>query len=239
MSMTWTEATKVALQNFSKNNNTIVINRQAFIAQELGNIVQSIASTGQTPSQTLSRILQELRDEGFIFFSQTAGQYTLNQVISVSHEDLPEDVLENAMIRNELRFEDVATHDAISLRRERKGTAKLRQLTLQNYQSRCALCDISDSQLLVTSHIVPWALAPDIRGHLDNVICFCTLHDKLFEIGYFSMQNNCQLTWRQPLLAKVLNIWQKDCTALFNQPLAKSPNPTYLARHRQLHGIAN
>lgn len=223
MPYTWTEATKQALQHFSIKNNTIVINRRDFILQELGAIVQSTESTGQTPAQTLSRVLQELRDEQFLFFSQAAGEYTLNRSVSASQEDLPDDVLENAIDRNELRFEEVSTNDAVALQRVRKGTQKLRSMTLQNYRSQCALCDIRDTTLLVTSHIVPWAQDVLIRGHLDNVICLCTLHDKLFELGYFSLKDDYHLIWRDKLQSTAIDQWKSQCTSLFNRPLQKHP----------------
>lgn len=235
MPVTWIEATKTALQAFSKNNNTIVINRQTFINQALGGIVQSTASIGQTPTQTLSRVLQELRDEGFVFFSHTAGEYTLNQAVSASHEDLPEDVLDNAILRNELLFEDVDTASVVSMQRVRKGTAQMRKLTLQNYQSHCALCDISDTKLLVTSHIVPWALDALARGRLDNVICLCTLHDKLFEVGYFSLNDNYDVMWRTALNAQSLITWKIQCTSTFTTPQTKTPSLEFIARHRKLH----
>ncbi|MBK7026681.1 MAG: hypothetical protein IPH40_07185 [Polaromonas sp.] len=38
---------------------------------------------------------------------------------------------------------------------------------------------------MVTSHIARWADKPMARGLLSNTICFCSMHDKLFEYGYF------------------------------------------------------
>jgi hypothetical protein len=237
MSLSWTESTKLALLNYSARNHTVIIPRQRFIEQELGNIVQSTASQGKTPSQTLSRVLQELRDANFLYFSKQVGEYTLVQSIDVSREDLPDDVIENAIIQNALVLDDVTTGDQIKLTRLRKGTAKLRDLTLMNYQTRCALCDISDPKLLVTSHVVPWAIAPLIRGHLDNVICFCTLHDKLFETGYFSLNDDRTLLWQQSIASRALQTWQTNCTDFFNHKVLKAPNSAYLAQHRVSHGF--
>ena len=91
--MNWHNAVEAALNRFSKRNSTIKIEREKFLHEELSNIVSATESRGQTPSQTASRVLQELRDEGFLFFS-SSGFYTLNQVsIDVFGEDLPDDVL--------------------------------------------------------------------------------------------------------------------------------------------------
>jgi predicted restriction endonuclease len=239
MPMLWEDATKQALLRFAERNNTVVISRQLFIQQELNTIIENTQTKGATPSQTLSRVLQDLREDNVLFFSEQAGKYTLVQDIKASSEDLPDDVLENAIQQNKLLLDDVNTGESLMTHRVRRGTSKLREMTLKNYQSCCALCDIADSKLLVTSHIVPWASAPEIRGRLDNVICFCTLHDKLFETGYFSILDDYQLTWRTPIVASALIKWQKNCTTSFNKPLVKIPKLDYLAQHRQAHGFTH
>lgn len=73
----------------------------------------------------------------------------------------------------------------LSLIKARVYQDKLRELTLENYHSRCALCTIDQNDLLVCSHIIPWGIDSEKRLELDNVINFCVLHDRLFERGYF------------------------------------------------------
>jgi hypothetical protein len=43
-----------------------MISRKHFIEQELPQIISSTGSEGLTPQQTLSRVLQELRDDGLV-----------------------------------------------------------------------------------------------------------------------------------------------------------------------------
>lgn len=86
-----------------------------------------LAAKEKTPSQTLSRVLQELRDEGFLFFSKS-GLYTLNQVpISAASEDFPDDVLENAVENGLLELSDVETSNDVAVGRVRRGMGALRK----------------------------------------------------------------------------------------------------------------
>jgi hypothetical protein len=51
--------------------------RKQFIDAELSQIVSEVGSQGLTPDQTLSRVLQELRDDGMISFEDDNGYYRL------------------------------------------------------------------------------------------------------------------------------------------------------------------
>ena len=237
---TWKESVSLALQRYSVRNATVQITRSKFITEEIEHIVAEVGSAGKTPSQTVSRVLQELRDEGFLFFSDKSGEYILNQVqIDASAEDLPEDALENAIDKGILIFKDVEVSSAVSVTRIRTGVGMLRKKTLSNYRNCCALCDIDDMQLLVTSHIDRWTDNPAARGLLSNTICFCTLHDKLFENGYFSMNDDTSLIWRKPQKIKVIETWEKECTGTFKFPRFNNPSPVFMNQHRARVGLSS
>ncbi len=175
MSLTWKNAVLLALQQYSERNSTVKVTREKFIKEEIKNIVANTESLGKTPSQTVSRVLQELRDEKVLFFSKNSGEYILNNIkINVGTEDFLEDILENAIVNEKLIFQDVETSSAVVASRIRIGMEALRKKTLSNYRNCCALCDIDDERLLVTSHIARWADNPSARGLLSNTICFCT-----------------------------------------------------------------
>jgi hypothetical protein len=237
MSLTWQQAVKAALLRYAAKNSTIQIKRGLFMQQELSRIITDTDSVGKTPSQTVSRVLQELRDDGFLFFSNT-GLYTLNQVaISATAEDLPDDVLENAVEEGLLVLSDVATSSDVAVGRIRRGVSALRKRAISNYRGSCALCDVDDAGLLVASHIARWADHPEARGLLSNTICFCTLHDKLFENGYFAMNDRLELIWKTPQHIKAINIWRQQCTVNFKFPQSTKPSPTFIDEHRARVGL--
>lgn len=239
MSFTWHQAVKFALERYSARNSTIQIERNRFIQEELPRMVSDTASLGKTPAQTVSRVLQELRNEKYLFFSDV-GVYTLNRVpVIAADEDLPDDVLENAVEEGLLVLSDVGTSSEVSLLRVRRGMNALRKQTLTNYRHSCALCDVNDKGLLVSSHIARWADHPEARGLLSNTICLCTLHDKLFENGYFAMDDSLNLIWKAPQTIRVIEIWQQQCTSPFKLPQSAKPATKFISEHRIRVGLGN
>lgn len=197
----------------------------------------AVGSVGKTPAQTVSRVLQELRDQGRLFFS-AAGFYVLtDQAVDLGREDLADDIVENAIIRDALRVPDVAVHDEIGQSRLRVGTQALRRLTLANYDGRCALCDTHDPRLLVTSHVARWADCPHARGTLSNTICFCTLHDRLFEYGYFGLHDDLRLIVRPDVGGAAIRTWLERCTTDFHHPIGHRPMSEFLREHRARVGL--
>src|SRR5262249_14252634 len=154
------------------------------------------ASTGKTPHQTLSRVLQELRDEGLVEFLGNGNYFLQDSTIDIDEEDLTDEALDHAIRSRRLILLDVDTGTPVMLDRSRMWQARLRNLSLEQYTNACAVCDISKSSLLIASHIIPWAEAPTHRGRLDNVICLCRFHDILFEGGYWSLADDLSLIVR-------------------------------------------
>ncbi len=60
--MNWQESVATAVRRLAKQNGSNVFTRQQLIDSELAEIIQEVGSAGETPEQTLSRVLQELRD---------------------------------------------------------------------------------------------------------------------------------------------------------------------------------
>lgn len=70
----WIDATLSAVRRYVQRTGSTLFSRQALIDAEGPQILLDTASTGSTPWQTLSRVLQELRDEGHLEFVE-AGVY--------------------------------------------------------------------------------------------------------------------------------------------------------------------
>ncbi|WP_289137783.1 HNH endonuclease [uncultured Brevibacillus sp.] len=104
----------------------------------------------------------------------------------------------------------------------------LRNHILKNYNYQCALCDINKSDLLICSHIKPWAIDPDNRLNPTNAICFCVLHDRLFDRGYFGLNDHYEVifsTKSDESERKLL----KD--SIFKIPKDFPPDPEFLRYH--------
>ena len=75
--------------------------------------------------------------------------------------------------------------DIASETKRRKGQDYFRRMILTNYGGRCALTGIDIPQLLLASHIIPWADKTHKQDRLNpcNGICLSALYDKAFDQG--------------------------------------------------------
>lgn len=86
----------------------------------------------------------------------------------------------------------VPTSVAIKQIKVRVGHARFSTNVKNNYNSQCCFpdCKISDREFLVASHIARWADNIEKRGDISNGLCLCPIHDRAFELGYFSLDDN-------------------------------------------------
>lgn len=79
--------------------------------------------------------------------------------------------------------------DQLSVTKQRKGQDYFRRMILVNYAHRCALTGIDLPQLLLASHIIPWAEKSHKRDRLNpcNGICLSALYDKAFDQGFITI----------------------------------------------------
>jgi predicted restriction endonuclease len=83
----------------------------------------------------------------------------------------------------------VETGSQISIVRSRIGQARFSEEIKNLYNNKCCFpdCRVGDPRFLIGSHIARWSDNVKLRGHLGNGLCFCLLHDKAFEIGLFTL----------------------------------------------------
>lgn len=72
----------------------------------------------------------------------------------------------------------------------RTSQFKIRANALSIYGESCSLCHIDLPMLLVASHVVPWKADQKIRADPRNVILLCAMHDKMFDRGIISIDEN-------------------------------------------------
>ncbi len=181
--MDWKQATTNALARYSDRHKTNIVRRRALVREELSRIVSDAGSRGATPYQTLSRVLQQLRDSGVLAYIDNRGTYVLLfRSVDVEREDLPDEAIDAALHANKLRFGVAEVGEMRIESRRRHGQDRVRKMLLENYGHRCALCDEADVSLLVASHVSRWADDPDGRGDLtkssvcaDSMTCYSKL----------------------------------------------------------------
>ena len=68
-----------------------------------------------------------------------------------------------------------------------------RQTVLESYNNRCAISGLAIPELLVASHIIPWAKDESRRADPTNGISLNALYDKAFDRGLITFDNDLRL----------------------------------------------
>ena len=76
--------------------------------------------------------------------------------------------------------------------KERVNQSKFRAALLSKYDRKCCLCGVDYENVLIASHIQPWAECTDNKDKLspNNGLLLCPNHDKLFDSGCISFDDD-------------------------------------------------
>lgn len=133
--------------------------------------------------------------------------------------------------------EGVTGETRVSEVKTRVNQNVFRQIVLANYDEKCGLTGIDVPELLVASHIIPWAENKQERLNPENGICLSSLYDKAFDKGLISFSNDKRVIFSIRLKDNV----GKDYYARYFAPIENSIlvtprkyniNPQFLEWHR-------
>ena len=104
----------------------------------------------------------------------------------VAEENNPKKISEKLITHFDINKEG---EDKVSQTKIRKGQDYFRRMILANYGGRCAITGIDIPQLLLASHIIPWADKTHKKERLNpcNGICLSALYDKAFDQGLITI----------------------------------------------------
>jgi len=128
------------------------------------------------------------------------------------------------------------TAERIANLKVRVGQSDFSKSVRVNYGSKCCFpnCKIDEPQFLISSHIARWADVPELRGDVANGLCLCLLHDRAFELGLFTINENYLVTNETSQYRKLSSHWAKiHIDPYVGQPIQKSTKmPSVIAlRH--------
>lgn len=92
-------------------------------------------------------------------------------------------------VREGLPLIPVETGSQLAHAWSRIGQAEFRKQLAQLYSHQCCFpeCRVTDSRFMIAAHIDRWADNEELRGDLANGLFLCLVHDKAFEIGLFTL----------------------------------------------------
>ncbi|OKH89167.1 HNH endonuclease [Thalassospira sp. TSL5-1] len=90
--------------------------------------------------------------------------------------------------------------ESVAMRKTRIGQPFFRTAVLAGYRHRCGVCALNIPELLVASHIIPWSQVPHLRLRPDNGISLCSIHDKAFDLGFWSLDHQLRIVLSRRLV---------------------------------------
>lgn len=104
-----------------------------------------------------------------------------------------------------------------------------RRMILTSYNEVCCITGISNVELLVASHIMPWASDEKNRLNPMNGLCLNALHDRAFDKGLISIDERYNVIVSKKVKHKLILEYDKKPITL---PKRFIPDPQFLSFHR-------
>lgn len=130
--------------------------------------------------------------------------------------------------------------DGVSLSHYRINQSFFRHSVLSAYNNTCCITGLSEMKLLVASHIKPWAKCENgnERTKTENGLCLNALHDKAFDNGLLTLDENLRVVLSGALKSAVQCEVFKDYFVRYegkqiSLPERGSPSEEFLSYHRE------
>lgn len=130
-------------------------------------------------------------------------EHAFDHLFDHHKRDFPQrDFPKNADLPNSNQFAERATPfmgqvpdvtEGTAQRKTRIGQSFFRTAVLSGYRHQCGVCALKIPDLLVASHIIPWRENAAIRLRPDNGIALCAIHDKAFDLGFWSLNSQLKI----------------------------------------------
>ena len=111
----------------------------------------------------------------------------------------------------------------------RVNQALFRKIILSSYDGKCCITGIDNTELLIASHIVPWARDTKNRLNPMNGICLNALHDRAFDKGLITINEDYRVVVSKKVKHELLF---KYNTAQISLPSRFRPDQDFLKFHR-------
>jgi len=121
--------------------------------------------------------------------------------------------------------------EVLRLQKTRRNQDFFRASLLAAYSGKCALTAISQTELLIASHIVPWSENKEARVNPRNGILLNALHDRAFDSGLITFEDNHEMVVSKELqLSEMAKPFFETCS--LRAPEKFGPDPIFLKHHR-------
>ncbi|RLL52210.1 HNH endonuclease [Mariprofundus sp. EBB-1] len=209
------------------------------VAMKLSNIASldpAITSTGRVGLIGASKLDREVWDEFHADWDRLALECLhIHEQLRAEKGIAQSDAIEDAEPEDVDDFTG-ETRRVVTEQRIRQNF--FRRAVLSSYRGRCCMSGLSDSRLLIASHIVPWSKDKENRLNPRNGLCLSALHDKAFDRGLITLDDEFRV-----MLSRDLEKRNEAFVQQFFHPLAGQaitlperfvPDKGFLERHRDV-----
>lgn len=202
----------------------------------------SITSTGRTGLGNASRADKAIWDEFNGDWESLAVEsgIHLNNLIKRSRGTLPKPQIDGDDF-DEANY--VGETKAAQIQARIKQSF-FRRTVLSSYKQRCCITNISETRLLVASHIVPWKSDATNRLNPRNGLCLSALHDKAFDRGLITLTDEFRVEVSPALYAFESEPFIRDTLiGIRGKPITLpekfAPDVAFLRKHRESVFVKN
>jgi predicted restriction endonuclease len=158
------------------------------VAMKMLNIASldpAITSTGRSGLGNASALDRTVWDEFHADWERLAVECQLLR------QQLDESVLQDLdTVDDSIPMEDFSGETRQVLTTQRVKQQFFRRAVLSSYRGRCCMSGLSESRLLIASHIVPWSSDKANRLNPSNGLCLSAIHDRAFDKGLISLADD-------------------------------------------------
>lgn len=192
----------------------------------------AITNSGRTGLGNASVLDREVWDEFHADWEKLALECSrLNQLLRKA----PQTIVEPAPL-DSFDLTDFSGETRQMLTEQRVKQDFFRRAVLTSYRGRCCMSGLSDSRLLVASHIVPWSKDKTNRLNPSNGLCLSAIHDKAFDKGLIALDSDLTILLSRTIKFSVDQFIAKVFAELegkrIEAPERFRPNLDFLSRHR-------
>lgn len=146
-----------------------------------------------------------------------------------------------AIVESELENDVLIPDDFTGETRQVLTTQRIKQhffrrAVLSSYRGRCCMSGLSDTRLLIASHIVPWSADKANRLNPSNGLCLSAIHDRAFDKGLISLTEDWRVLLSNELRQREDAFVKAVFLPLENQPIEMpekfKPNDQFMSHHR-------
>ena len=121
----------------------------------------------------------------------------------------------------------------------RVNQSVFRMMILASYENGCCITGITNRDLLIASHIVPWAKDEKNRLNPQNGLCLNPLHDKAFEVGLITITPDYKIKVSPKLKKEIKPEIAQDFFLKYDKqeiilPTKYLPSKDFLEYHNQV-----